>query len=409
MNRPWLMGAALALALGLVHLGLGLLPVPPFSASMNAVLFATNLYVLYCAAAVLRGRSTRMLLVFLGGYAALYLLLMVGLGKKPLFILLVIAYASVFGSPVLLGGFAVFVASFVLFQPYAFETFLPLILIYAVLVRARRSASPFALACLGAGLVALFAVLFPLIHLAMQDSAQTLWHTFERPDVRSALALSIASSTLATAFVALWGVPLAWALARLEFPGKRWIESLIDVPILVPQSVAGVALIVLLGPGSPLGQGLEEMGLRVSSSFLGLVVAQVFVASPFLIKTALTAFEGVPRQLELASRTLGSSAAATFARISLPLASRGLLVAFALAWARAVSEFGTVILFAGSPVSAPVLVHSEFLRAGASESRPIAVVLLVVCVWIFVMLQFGQTLMPFALKRSAASAEGRPA
>lgn len=405
MNKPWQTGAALVALLALVHLGLELMPAPPFSTSMNVVLFATNLFVLYCAASVLRGRSNRTLVLFLAGYAALFLLLMVALGKKPLFILLVVAYSSVFGSPVLLGGFAIFVASFVLFQPYAFETFLPLILIYAVLVRARRAASPFALACLGAGLLALFAVLFPLIHLALQDSAQTLWHTFERPEVRGALALSLASSTLATLFVAAWGIPLAWALARLDFPGKRWIESLIDVPILVPQSVAGVALIVLLGPGSPLGQGLEALGLRVSSSFLGLVVAQVFVASPFLIKTALTAFEGVPRQLELASRTLGCSAAATFGRISLPLASRGLLVAFALAWARAISEFGTVILFAGSPVSAPVLVHTEFLRAGASESRPIAVVLLVICLWIFVMLQFGQTLMPFALKRAA---EGRP-
>jgi molybdate/tungstate transport system permease protein len=283
-----------------------------------------------------------------------------------------------------------------------------LILVYGILVRARRSASRFALACLGGGLLALFAVLFPLVHLALQDSAQTLWLTFLRPDVRGALGLSLASSTLATLSISLWGVPLAWALARLEFPGKRWVESLIDVPILVPQSVAGVALIVLLGPGSPLGQGLEALGLRVSSSFLGLVIAQVFVASPFLVKTALTAFEGVPRQLELASRTLGSSAAATFLRISLPLAARGLLVGFALAWARAISEFGTVILFAGSPVSAPVLVHTEFLRAGAAESRPIAVVLLVVCVWLFVMLQFGQSLMPFALRRARAGEGPRP-
>jgi molybdate/tungstate transport system permease protein len=400
MSKPWQIGAALVAVLALVHVGLGLLPEPPFTVATNLVLFATNLYVLYCAAVVLRGRSLATLLLFLAGYAALFVLLMVILGKKPLFILLVVAYASVFGSPVLLGAFALFVACFVIFQPYGFETFVPLVLILGVLVKARRAASPFALACLGVGLLALFVVLFPLIHLALQDSAQTLVLTLARPDVRSAVGLSLLSSTLATLFVALWGIPLAWALARLEFPGKRFVESLIDVPILVPQSVAGVALIVLLGPGSPLGQGLEGLGLRVSSSFLGLVIAQVFVASPFLIKTALTAFEGVPHQLELASRTLGSSSAATFARISLPLASRGLLVAFALAWARAISEFGTVILFAGSPVSAPVLVHTEFLRAGVSESRPIAVVLLVICVWVFVILQFGQTLLPFALRRA---------
>jgi ABC-type sulfate transport system permease component len=85
-------------------------------------------------------------------------------------------------------------------------------------------------------------------------------------------------------------------------------------------------------------------------------------------------------------------------RISLPLASRGILVGATLAWARAVSEFGCIVLFASSPVTAPVLVHTEFLRAGASESRPIAILLLIICLWVFVMLQFGQSLMPFALR-----------
>jgi len=114
----------------------------------------------------------------------------------------------------------------------------------------------------------------------------------------------------------------------------------------------------------------------------------------------MTAFEGVPLEIERASRSLGASPAETFARISLPLASRGLFVGAALSWARAVSEFGCIVLFASSPVTAPVLVHTEFLRAGATESRPIAILLLIICLWIFVILQFGQTLMPFAVART---------
>jgi molybdate/tungstate transport system permease protein len=211
--------------------------------------------------------------------------------------------------------------------------------------------------------------------------------------------LSLLTSTVATVALAIWAVPLAYALARVDFPGKRWALAVVDVPILVPQSVAGVALIVLLGPSSVLGSALESLGLPIAGSFLGIVVAQVFVASPFLVKTAMTAFESVPLQYELASRSLGASPAATFARISLPLASRGILVGATLAWARAISEFGCIVLFASSPVTAPVLVHTEFLRAGASESRPIAILLLVICLWTFVMLQFGQTLLPFALQR----------
>ena len=110
-------------------------------------------------------------------------------------------------------------------------------------------------------------------------------------------------------------------------------------------------------------------------------------------------FARSPFALLAASLLLSATPAATFVRISLPLASRGILVGATLAWARAVSEFGCIVLFASSPVTAPVLVHTEFLRAGTSESRPIAVLLLVICLWVFVMLQFGQTLMPFALRR----------
>jgi molybdate/tungstate transport system permease protein len=390
--------AAIAL-LAVMHVGIGLLPAPPFQVGMNLALFFTNLFVFYAAATVLRRRSASTVLLFVAGYTALFLLVLVMLGKPPLFILLIVIYAGFFGAPALLGFFALFVLCFVVLQPFAFETFLPLSLIYAVFWLTRGKASRFARLCLCGGLLALAAVLFPLIHLAMEDSLQTLWRTFARGDVASAIWLSLVTSTLATAALAVWSVPLAYALARIDFPGKRWALAMIDVPILVPQSVAGVALIVLLGPGSVLGSVLERAGLPISGSLLGIVIAQIFVAAPFLIKTAMTAFEAVPVQLEFASRSLGASPAATFVRIALPLASRGVLVGSTLAWARAVSEFGCIVLFASSPVTAPILVHTEFLRAGASESRPIAILLLVICLWIFVMLQFGQTLLPFAWQR----------
>lgn len=384
-------------ALAAVHLALALLPDPPFSPAMSFVLFGTNLYVLHSAASVLRGRSGRALAAFLAGYLVLVLLALVLLDRKPLFVLLAVIYASVFGSPFLLGWFALFVLSFVVLQPYAFETFVPLSLGYAAVWRVRRSAPPFVAAALAGGLLALAVVLFPLLHLALQDSAQTLGRTLLRDDVRRALGASLATSTVAALLVALWGVPLAYALARLEFPGKGVVESLVDLPILVPQPVVGIALVALLGPGSPLGQGLAEAtGLRFSGTFAGIVAAQVFVCSPFLVKTAMTAFEGVPPELEAASRTLGATPFATFARIALPLASRGVLVGLALAWSRAVSEFGSILLFASSPLTAPVLVHNEFLLGGLSESRPIAVLLLLTCLWIFVGLRLGRGLLPAA-------------
>jgi molybdate/tungstate transport system permease protein len=399
VKRPILQALAVIVVLAAIHAGIALAPAPPFSFGMNLALFFTNLFVFYAAATVLRRRSAATVVLFVVGYTALFVLVLAVLNKPPLFILLVVIYAGFFGAPALLGFFAIFVICFVVLQPFAFETFIPLSLIYAVFWLTRGKASLFARLCLCGGLLALTAVLFPLIHLAMQDSLQTLWRTFMRGDVASAIWLSLLTSTIATAVLAIWAVPLAYALARVDFPGKRWALAMIDVPILVPQSVAGVALIVLLGPGSVLGSELEKLGLPISGSLLGIVVAQIFVAAPFLIKTAMTAFESVPLQYEFASRSLGASPAATFARIALPLASRGVLVGATLAWARAVSEFGCIVLFASSPVTAPVLVHTEFLRAGASESRPIAILLLVICLWIFVMLQFGQMLLPFALRR----------
>jgi len=394
VSAPAAYGVLAAVLLGLLHVGAALLPEPPFSGPMNFVLFATNLYVIYCGVSTLRGRRARAVVAFIGGYLALYLLTMVALGKASLFILLVVVYASVFGSPVLLGFLGLFVCCFVLFQPYGFETFVPLGAVYALLWRARRGSSRFILICLAAGLLAFFLVLFPLIHLSLQDSAQTLWLTARRDEVARALGLSLVSSSIATSVCVLFGFPLAYALARVEFAGKELVETFIDVPILVPQSVAGIAFIVMLGPGSPVGQWLEGVGWRVSGSLLGLVLAQIFVASPFVIKAAHTAFDGVPVTLEQAARVLGSSAGMAFVRIALPLAGRGLLVGAILGWARALSEFGAIILFASSPVTAPILVHTEFLRAGVTESRPIATLLLATCLWTFLLLRLGANRLP---------------
>jgi len=390
-----------AALLGCMHLLIGLLPGSPLALSTNIVLFASNLYVLYCAWLVLRDGSNISIGLFALGYMLLFLLVLVLLERQSLFILLIILYASVFRVPVLLGIFVIFVLSYVVFQPYAFETFAPLTLAFWAVWKVHKSgAAWFKVACLAVGLVALALVLLPLVHLLIQDSPKTLEFVFSRSDVRQAIWVSLASSAIATLIIAVWGIPLAYALVRSEFRGKGLIESLIDLPILVPQSVVGIALLVMLGPGSPLGETLDDLGLTVAGRFAGIIIAQVFVACPFLIKTAMTAFEGVPGHLEDVSRTLGASSAKTFWRVSLPLASRGIVTGMILAWARAISEFGAIILFAGHPLTAPVLVHNEFQKAGIAESRPIAVLLLIICLWIFVVFHFGKTLLPSGFGKS---------
>ncbi len=391
----------MAVAVALLHLGIGFLPSQPILWPTNTVFAGANLYVLYCARFVFqRGAPVRVGLFALG-YFILFVLVLVILDRQELFILLVIIYASVFHVPYLLGYFAIFVFCFVILQPYGFESFFPLALLYLFLHRARKAhGSMFLLGCLALGLTFLILTLFPLLHLTTLDSPRTLGVVMEREDVRRAIGVSISSSTVATFVIALWGVPLAFALARLNIKGKAIVEAFIDMPILVPQSVVGIALLTLLGPGSPLGRAFDEhLGLKIDNSFLGLVIAQIFVSCPFLIKTSLTAFEAVPRHLESAARILGASPRGAFFRVSLPLASRGILIGMILSWSRAISEFGSIILFASSPLTAPILVHTEFAKAGLAESRPIAVLLLLICLWIFVMLHFGQTLLPRAFQR----------
>lgn len=386
--------------LGALHLLIALLPGPILSPQNNLVLFAANLYVAFCAWLVIRDGSRFDIGLFGVGYLVLFLLVLVLLGRESLFILLVVLYASVYRVRLLLGIFIVFVLSYVVFQPYAFETFLPLALAFSAVWWVHRSgASVFVVACLSLGLFFLATVLLPLFHLLAQDSPQTLWYVFSRPDVREAIWLSLLSSALATVIIALWGIPLAYAMARTEFRGKGVIESIIDLPILIPQSVVGIALLVLLGPGSPAGEALKDMGLTVAGRFAGIVIAQVFVACPFLIKTAQSAFESVPEHLEDVSRTLGARPATTFFRVALPLASRGIFVGLILSWARAISEFGAIILFVTHPQTAPLLAHNEFLKVGISEARPIAVVLLLICLWVFVLLQFGKTFLPSTYRR----------
>ncbi|HOX44380.1 MAG TPA: ABC transporter permease [Myxococcota bacterium] len=389
-------------ALGLLHLGLALVPGLGLEPETNVLLFAANLYVAYGGWLVFRDGRLAAALGFAAGYLALLGLLLLVLERESLFVLLAIAWASVYRVPVLRWLVLLFVLCYVVLQPYAFECFLPLALaVLAVHGLRRTGADRFRVACLSLGLFVLAALLLPVLHLVSQDSPQTLLATLARPDVLDALGSSLATAGLATLLVLLGGVPLAYALARGRFRGRGAVEVLVDLPILIPQSVVGVAILVLLGPGSPLGRGLEELGLGVAGRFAGVVLVQAFVSYPFLVKAALTAFEGVPTSLEDASRSLGVGPWGTFWRVSLPLAARGVLTGVALAFARAVSEFGALLLVAPQPETGPVLVHRTFLQGGVADSRPVAVVLVLVCLWVFVLLQFGRAFLPGAPRGGA--------
>lgn len=179
--------------------------------------------------------------------------------------------------------------------------------------------------------------------------------------VLDALRLSAVTSTIALVVSVLVGTPLAYLLARREFRGKTLIDVLIDLPIVLPPTVAGVALLVAFGRRGVVGQYLDDWGLRIAFTTTAVVLAQVFVSAPFYIRTAKAGFESVEPVYEGVASTLGASPLRSFWRITLPLAAPSLVAGAILCWARALSELGATLIFAGS------------LR-GETQTMPLAII-----------------------------------
>jgi molybdate/tungstate transport system permease protein len=201
--------------------------------------------------------------------------------------------------------------------------------------------------------------------------------------------MSISSSFISTLIVLIFGVPFAYIMARKDFSSKPFVDALIDLPIIVPQTAAGIALLVLLGPKTPIGSFLNTyFGISFSGSFAGIVACQVFVSSPFLIRSAIHSFESVNTKLENISRSLGAGPIRTFFKISLPLASAGIFNGCILTFSRAVSEAGSIMIVAYRPTTIPVMLNDIFLQYGVREAAPVTVVFIIICIWSFIALKW---------------------
>jgi len=333
------------------------------------------------------------------GYAALFGVSFVLVQAPLLFLVFLLIYSALLHRPVLSGYLFLFVVSFLVLPPYSLPIFIVSALAYtAVTQLAQTSRNGFLVVCFLLGTVLLVVVLLPVLHLCTQSTAQTLLYTLkggpsdvgsESWEVRQALKMSLLTATLTTALVTVLGVPLGYAMVRGSFKGKGLIDSLIDIPILVPPLVAGMALLLLLGPDSPIGVLMRQrLGVRIDGSLIGIVAAQIFVSSPFLVRSAMTAFDGIDPRLERVARTLGASPMRVFFLITLPLALKGILRGSVLTWARAVSEFGSLMVIAYRPFTAPTLIYNRFSERGVSESSPIAVLLVLMCFWVVIAARF---------------------
>jgi molybdate transport system permease protein len=204
--------------------------------------------------------------------------------------------------------------------------------------------------------------LIPLAALLLRGLGAGALRYWADPMVQQALRLSLLTSSIATGLVLLTGTPLAYAMARWEFRGRALLDVLIDLTLVLPPAVAGVALLIAFGRRGVLGPLLTQLGVSLPFTTAAVVMAQAFVAAPFFVRAARIGFEAVDPQLEEAATTEGASQWQLFRFVMLPLAGRSVLSGLVLCWTRALGEFGATILFAGN-------------MAGRTQTMPLAIYL----------------------------------
>ena len=234
------------------------------------------------------------------------------------------------------------------------------------------------------GSCVLLFILAPLVKIFLSTPVADLARTALDGEVLQSIKMTLTAAGIATMFSALAGIPLAWLLARRRFPGRPLLLAIIDLPVIIPHSAAGIALLTVIGRHSFLG---EVLGHGLTGTVAGIAVAMAFVSMPFLMNAAREAFAAVPERLEKAALTLGASSSRVFFTISLPMAWRGILSGLIMMWARGISEFGSIVIIAYYPMTTPVMIFQRFNDFGLHYARSVAVLLILVCIIIFIALR----------------------
>jgi molybdate transport system permease protein len=214
--------------------------------------------------------------------------------------------------------------------------------------------------------LALTFLILPIVAIFVNAGPGELISSLDDPQARDALWLSLRTSLLALSIIVLVGTPTAYLLATRSFPGRDLATTLIELPLVLPPAVAGIGLLAAFGPNGIFGGAVEDAGVRLVLETAGVVVALTFVAAPFYVRQAQTAFAAVDPELIDAARTLGASEARAFATVAVPGAGPGIASGVALAWGRALGELGATLMFAGSvqgiTQTVPLAIFATFSR-----------------------------------------------
>ena len=222
-----------------------------------------------------------------------------------------------------------------------------------------------------------------LIHTNVNDFTKA---TTEAEVMRS-IGLTIWTSMAATLIISIAAVPFSYVLARRNFPLKKLITGLIDLPIVIPHSAAGIALLGVISRDTMIGKFGTAIGLDFVSAPAGIAIAMGFVSIPFLINAARDGFTSVPLRYEQAAASLGASPSRIFFTVSLPLAWRSVLTGLVMMFGRGMSEFGAVIIIAYHPMIAPVMIWERFNAFGLKYARPVAALFILISLAVFIILR----------------------
>ena len=242
------------------------------------------------------------------------------------------------------------------------------------------------------GLVALATLILlflavPLLNMIFGNDLTMLLDTLKQKDVVGSIYLTMKVSFWAMVFVLITGLPLAYIIARYNFFGRSLIEALIDIPIMIPHTAAGIALLMVFGRGS-ISDAFEAVGITFVDTEMGIMVAMMFLSSTFLINGAKEGFKKVDVKLEKVARTLGANPMQVFLRISIPNARKDIINGALMMWGRGLGEFGAVIMIAYHPMVAPVLIYDRFTSYGLSYSAPVAAIMIIISIFIFLSVRF---------------------
>ena len=224
-------------------------------------------------------------------------------------------------------------------------------------------------------LVLLAVLVLPVGVLVLHGGAAGVRQLGTDAELRASLSLTVLTATAATLATVALGTPLAWLLARERMPGGIVVSALLELPLLIPHPVAGIALLLAFGRASALGGALERAGLALIGSPYAIALAMLFVAAPLYVSAAREAIARVDERYEAVARTLGDSSWRAAWRVTRPMAGRGLVAAAVVMWARAVSEFGAIVILAYNPKVASVLSYDRFNAYGLEAALPVAAVL----------------------------------